>query len=165
MRIGLDAREAFRRQPRGIGLYVRHLMREFAEIAANHEFLLYHRLPHDPRDLTVPSNMRAVHTDLPGDRFHAWERIQMPWRIRHDGLSVYHGTYNTLPPRWMNSSIKRYLSLSGSTHNLDPTISTDWEGATSVSPLASSTPSVSCNWDPVSASYALMAAKGLVVMW
>jgi glycosyltransferase involved in cell wall biosynthesis len=98
MRIGLDAREAFRPEPRGIGLYVRHLMREFAAIGAEHEFLLYHQLP--AGHLQVPPNMRAVHTDIPGGRVHAWERLQMPWRLRRDGLDVYHGTYNTLPPRW-----------------------------------------------------------------
>jgi hypothetical protein len=37
---------------------------------------------------------------MPGGRFHLWERLQMPWRIRRDRLDVYHGTYNTLPPRW-----------------------------------------------------------------
>ena len=44
MRIGIDAREGFRPQPRGIGLYVRHLAREFARLAPDDEFLLYHQL-------------------------------------------------------------------------------------------------------------------------
>ena len=44
MRIGIDAREAFRPEPRGIGLYVRHLMREFAVLAGDEQFLLYHQL-------------------------------------------------------------------------------------------------------------------------
>ena len=44
--------------------------------------------------------MRAVHGDLPGGRWHTWERLQMPWRMRRDRVAVYHGTYNTLPPRW-----------------------------------------------------------------
>ncbi len=99
MRIGLDAREAFRSEPRGIGLYVRHLMREFAALAPADEFLLYHQLT-PPPGFAVPPNMRAVHTDLPGGRFHTWERVQMPWRVRRDRLAVYHGTYNTLPLRW-----------------------------------------------------------------
>ncbi len=98
MRIGIDAREAFRPEPRGIGLYVRHLMREFASLAAGDQFLLYHQRP--AGGVPVPANMRTVHTDVPGGRFHAWERLQMPWRLRRDRLDVYHGTYNTLPPRW-----------------------------------------------------------------
>lgn len=100
MRIGIDAREAFRPEPRGIGLYVRHLMREFAALAHDEQFLLYHQLTLPAGGLTIPANMRAVHTDLPGGRWHTWERLQMPWRLRRDRLDVYHGTYNTLPPRW-----------------------------------------------------------------
>lgn len=99
MRIGLDSREAFRPEPRGIGLYTRHLIREFADLCPENEFLLYHQVPR-PEDLTVPQNMRAVLTDMPGGRFHFWERLQMPWRMRKDRVDVYHGTYNTLPPRW-----------------------------------------------------------------
>jgi glycosyltransferase involved in cell wall biosynthesis len=100
MRIGIDAREAFRPEPRGIGLYVRHLMREFAVQAAGARFLLYHQLTLPPGAIAIPANMTAVHTDLPGGRWHSWERLQMPWRLRRDRLDVYHGTYNTLPPRW-----------------------------------------------------------------
>ena len=100
LRIGLDAREAFRPEPRGIGLYVRHLVREFTTLAAEHEFVLYHQLQLPPGAFPIPANMRARHTDMRGGRFHTWERLQMPWRLRRDGLDVYHGTYNTLPPRW-----------------------------------------------------------------
>jgi glycosyltransferase involved in cell wall biosynthesis len=100
MRIGLDAREAFRPEPRGIGLYVRHLMREFGALCPDVEFLLYHQRTLPDGAIDVPANMRAVHTDMPGGRFHAWERLQIPWRMRRDRVDVYHGTYNTLPPRW-----------------------------------------------------------------
>jgi glycosyltransferase involved in cell wall biosynthesis len=103
MRIGIDAREGFRPHPRGIGLYVRHLAREFATLAPDDEFRLYHQLvlPDDAENpFVLGANQRAVHTDMPGGRYHFWERLQMPWRMRRDGLDVYHGTYNTLPPRW-----------------------------------------------------------------
>lgn len=99
MRIGLDAREAFRAQPRGIGLYVRHLLREFAKAAPNHEYLLYHQLPQG-ESFEQPPLARSQRIDPPGDRFHSWERVGVPLRMARDGLSVYHGTYNTLPPRW-----------------------------------------------------------------
>ncbi|MGE3175390.1 MAG: glycosyltransferase family 4 protein [Planctomycetota bacterium] len=105
MRIGFDAREGFRPEPRGIGLYVRHLMREFDAARPDAldprlEFLLYHQLPRPAHGLDVPANMRPVQCDLPGGRVHSWERVQIPWRIRCDKVDVYHGTYNTLPPRW-----------------------------------------------------------------
>jgi alpha-1,3-rhamnosyl/mannosyltransferase len=100
MRIGFDAREGFRSEPRGIGLYVRHLVREFGALCPEVEFLLYHQLPRPANGIDIPPNMRAVRTDLPGGRLHLWERLQVPWRIRRDAVDVYHGTYNTLPPRW-----------------------------------------------------------------
>ncbi|GAB4158647.1 MAG: glycosyltransferase family 1 protein [Planctomycetota bacterium] len=100
MRIGLDAREAWREEPRGIGLYVRHLIREFGQGAADREFLLYHRSAATPGGLDLPPNMRPVRADMPGDRWHTWERVLMPWRMRRDRLDVYHGTYNTIPPSW-----------------------------------------------------------------
>jgi glycosyltransferase involved in cell wall biosynthesis len=98
--IGLDAREAFRQNPRGIGLYARHLMRELGALCPEHRFLLYHERPTPPDLPPVPANMRPVRAEVRGSRWHAWERALMPWRLRRDGLSVYHGTYNTLPPRW-----------------------------------------------------------------
>ena len=98
VRVGLDAREGFRQNPRGIGLYVRHMIREFSALCPDVEFLLYHEREAPPDLPSVPQNMRPVQVTLPGSRFHSWERISMPWRIRRDGLSVYHGTYNTLPP-------------------------------------------------------------------
>ena len=99
MRVGLDAREAFRQQPRGIGLYVRHLLREFAQAAPQHEYLLYHQLAQG-ETFEQPPRTRSVRIDPPGDRFHSWERVGVPLRSARDALSVYHGTYNTLPPRW-----------------------------------------------------------------
>jgi glycosyltransferase involved in cell wall biosynthesis len=100
LRVGLDAREAFRTEPRGIGLYVRHLMREFAGLCPENEFLLYHERPYETSMMEIPANMRAVRSDRPGGRWFLWERMQMPWRMRRDRVQVYHGTYNTLPPRW-----------------------------------------------------------------
>jgi glycosyltransferase involved in cell wall biosynthesis len=98
--IGLDAREACRQEPRGIGLYVRHLVREFGALARDARFLLYHQRPLEAGMFEVPTNMRPVRCDPPGDRFQVWERACMPWRMRRDRISVYHGTYNSLPPRW-----------------------------------------------------------------
>jgi glycosyltransferase involved in cell wall biosynthesis len=99
MRVGIDAREAFRSEPRGIGSYVQGVLRELPAVAPGDEFLLYHQLPR-PAALTLGPNLRPVRADMPGGRFHLWERVQMPWRIRRDRLDVYHGTFNTLPPRW-----------------------------------------------------------------
>jgi glycosyltransferase involved in cell wall biosynthesis len=100
MRFGLDAREAFRYQPRGIGLYVRHLMREFGALAPADEFWLYHEREAPPDLPPLERNLRARRATIRGGRLHLWERLLLPWRLRADRLAVYHGTYNTLPPRW-----------------------------------------------------------------
>lgn len=97
--VGLDAREAFRFQPRGIGLYGRHLIREFGALCPEVRFKLYHERER-PADLgDLPPNMTPVRASIRGHRWHLWERALMPWRLQRDGLDVYHGTYNTLPPR------------------------------------------------------------------
>jgi glycosyltransferase involved in cell wall biosynthesis len=98
--VGFDAREAFRENPRGIGLYCRHLLREFGELAPEARFLAYHERP-TPRDLpTLGPNIEPRLCTMRGDRWHAWERLRMPWQIARDRVDLYHGTYNTLPPRW-----------------------------------------------------------------
>lgn len=99
MVVGLDAREAFRFQPRGIGLYARHLIREFGTLCPEVRFKLYHERER-PADLPpIPPNMAPVQATIRGSRLHLWERALMPWRVARDGLDVYHGTFNTLPPR------------------------------------------------------------------
>ncbi len=111
MRIGVDAREAWRPEPRGIGLYVRHLMREFATQAPDHEFLLYHQLTPPEGGPAIPANMRAVHTDLPGGRWHTWERLQMPWRLRRDRLDEW--SRRDICTRFGADPAKVRLSLNG----------------------------------------------------
>ena len=61
MRVGIDAREAFRPEPRGIGLYTRHLLREFAALGTTgaDEYLLYHQLPMPACGLPMPAIFEA----------------------------------------------------------------------------------------------------------
>lgn len=100
IRVGLDAREGFRENPRGIGLYCRHLMREFGEIGSGIEVLAYHERPIPPDLPELASNIHPKRTEMKGSRFHLWEKLRMPLQMRWDRVDVYHGTYNTLPPRW-----------------------------------------------------------------
>ncbi|MDP6424972.1 MAG: glycosyltransferase family 1 protein [Planctomycetota bacterium] len=97
--IGFDAREAFRKNPRGIGLYCRHLLREFGAIEHDFRFLAYHERPAPSGMPELPRSAHAKQVTMKGDRFYLWERIRMPWELRRDRVDVYHGTYNTLPPR------------------------------------------------------------------
>jgi glycosyltransferase involved in cell wall biosynthesis len=101
--VGLDAREAFRQDPRGIGLYCRHLIREYGQIGGDFRILAYHERP-TPSDLPpLPPCTTARQATMRGGRFHLWERLRMPWQIGTDRLDVYHGTYNTLPPRLLGA--------------------------------------------------------------
>ncbi len=100
-RISLDAREGFRENPRGIGLYVRHLMREFGALAPQMELLLYHERER-PQDLQeIPRGQRPLRFDLPGYRYMSWERLGLPWRLLRDRVALHHGTFNSLPPRML----------------------------------------------------------------
>jgi len=101
IRVGLDAREGFRENPRGIGLYCRHLMREFGEMAGQLDVLAYHERPIPPDLPDLAPNIHPRRTEMKGSRFHLWERLRMPLQMRWDKVDVYHGTYNTLPPRWL----------------------------------------------------------------
>ena len=99
LRVGLDAREAFRQDPRGIGLYCRHLIREYGELGGDFRFLAYHERPAPPDLPPLPASVTPCQTTIRGGRLNLWERLRMPWQMGRDRLHVYHGTYNTLPPR------------------------------------------------------------------
>lgn len=102
--IGMDARETLRDKPRGIGLYGRHLLREFKDLCPEVSFRLYHErnLPGNRTgwDEFLSDRCTPVQASLPGHRFHTWERLALPLRLRRDRVQLYHGTYNTIPPRW-----------------------------------------------------------------
>ncbi len=101
LRIGLDAREAFRDTPRGVGLYCRHLLRELGAMHGELHVIAYHERP-VPGDLPpLAANIEPRRATMRGSRWHLWERARMPAQMRLDRIAVYHGTYNTLPPRWV----------------------------------------------------------------
>ncbi|MCC6671966.1 MAG: glycosyltransferase family 4 protein [Planctomycetes bacterium] len=100
MRVGLDAREAFRENPRGIGLYARHLLREFAGLAPELRILAYHERPAPPDLPPLGPAQTPRRVTMRGARLHLWERLALPLALHRDRPHVYHGTYNTLPPRW-----------------------------------------------------------------
>lgn len=92
MRIGVDARYAYRRQRRGIGEYIRNLLIALESASQTDEFYLY--VDADVFDDAL----------LPSDRFHlrrlavrnplAFEELYLPPAARRDGLDVLHLTSN-----------------------------------------------------------------------
>ena len=99
LHIGMDFREGFRENPRGIGLYCRHLMREYAAIEPEMDIELYHERNRPPDMPEIPAFMRPNLLQIKGARFQTWERLGLPLRLASDGVRLYHGTFNTLPPK------------------------------------------------------------------
>ena len=122
LHVGLDAREGFRPNPRGIGLYCRHLMREFGAMGPELEVVAYHERPTPPDLPALAANIVPRRCEMRGSRFHLWERVRMPLQMRMDRVDVYHGTYNTLPPRWSR------LCAPAMVVSLHDVVVTWWEG-------------------------------------
>jgi glycosyltransferase involved in cell wall biosynthesis len=98
MRIAVDAREAYRKDPRGIGKSLIEQYRCVARLRPHWQFLMYHQLParRDPF-LGVP-NVEARQIDMPGaDRFNLWEQLRLPFAAWTARASVLHCPANTGP--------------------------------------------------------------------
>ena len=98
-KIGIDIREAVRAHPRGIGVYQGHVVEALGQQDAPYDYVLYHERPRESQWPEIPANARTSRLEMKGSRFHLWERFGLPVRLLGDGIKVYHGTFNTLPPR------------------------------------------------------------------
>ncbi len=97
MRVGIDARYAFRRQRRGIGEYVTALLQHLPGVAAASDtFLLYVDGPAEADTLVLPDGrfqLRRLATANP----LLWEEIALPRAAGRDGLDLLHMTSNYGP--------------------------------------------------------------------
>lgn len=95
MRIGIDARYAFRRQRRGIGEYVAALLTRYPAIAASDdEFVLYV----DAQATSFPlDDARFRVRRLGASNPLLWEEVSLPWAARSDRLDLLHLTSNYGP--------------------------------------------------------------------
>ncbi len=97
MRVGLDARDALRRES-GISTLTTFLCRALAEIESDDEFWLYL----DSYDGQGPSNPGLVsgqsfHTSvLPGSG-QMWKQVRLPLALRRDKIDVFHSMTSTIP--------------------------------------------------------------------
>ncbi|MFA5867383.1 MAG: glycosyltransferase family 1 protein [Actinomycetota bacterium] len=97
MRIGLDARDALRRES-GISTLTMFLCRALAEIESGDDFFQYL----DVFEGDGPSNPGLVtgggfHTRvLPGSR-QVWKQIRLPAALRRDRIDVFHSMTSTIP--------------------------------------------------------------------
>jgi glycosyltransferase involved in cell wall biosynthesis len=97
-------------------------MREFGELVPEMQVLAYHERSVPPDLPKLAPNIQPRHVEMRGSRFHLWEKLRMPLEIRRDRIDVYHGTYNTLPPRWFRW---RSPAMVVSLHDV---VVTWWEG-------------------------------------
>ena len=97
VRLGIDARYAFRQSRRGIGEYVAELLRHLpACAAADDEFLLYLDGPADPGALVLPDGRFRLRQLGAGNPL-LWEEVALPVAAAQDGLDLLHLTANYGP--------------------------------------------------------------------
>ncbi len=96
MRIGMDARYAFRSQRRGIGQYVAEILSGLARLDTDDTFVLYVDAQADIGSLTLPENrfrLRRLAVRNP----MVFEEIALPLAARRDRLDLLHLTSNYGP--------------------------------------------------------------------
>lgn len=89
--IALDARKYF---DFGIGTYIRHLIREYADMQSIRDFLLYLG-PEDAKTLVVPSEWKTC--IVPYGKYSLSEMFLLGRKVRASNISVYHSPHYTLP--------------------------------------------------------------------
>lgn len=105
MRIGIDARLLKIR--RGIGNYVRSLLREYALSDTAHTFFLY--LDDRVALADVPDDPRFITRLIAQTNYAVWEQLIFPKVSRLDHLDVIHFPGNTAP--WLPTHIPSVLTL------------------------------------------------------
>ena len=95
MRIGLEV-SPLAINSSGIPNYILRLLHGFASIDKENQYFLYTNRP-IPFDLGLPDNFRTVILKRPLPRFQMWFQIELPHRLKKDGIDVFHGLFSRLP--------------------------------------------------------------------
>ena len=93
MKIGIDARYAFRPQRRGIGEYVANLLTQLALIKRTHEYHLYIDRRSEPAAIQLPSDRFHIHM-VDADNPLFFEQLALPKAAARDGVDILHFTAN-----------------------------------------------------------------------
>ena len=93
--LGVDGRDIFATQPRGIGQALTELYRHLLPLIPDWNVTLYTN-----RNGTVefPAPAHTKKMDIRGDRFDAWERIRLPLAALTSRLDLLHCPSQTAPP-------------------------------------------------------------------
>lgn len=97
MRIALDARTIFRPQRRGTGKNLIDLYRQVARLRPDWRIMAYHRQTESVEMLLPSPQVQPRRIEMPGDRFHAWERVRLPWAALADRVQLLHCPANSAP--------------------------------------------------------------------
>ena len=80
----------------GIPNYILRLLHGFAVIDRENQYFLYTNKP-IPFDMGLPDNFSTVILKKPLPRFQLWFQIELPHRLKKDGIDVFHGLFSRLP--------------------------------------------------------------------
>ncbi|MBL8276165.1 MAG: glycosyltransferase family 4 protein [Pelomonas sp.] len=96
LQIGIIARTLNVPHLRGTGRYVQELLRN-TQPGDDVRWTAYGHDPGQAFKVPQPLQGRAEVFDFRGDRFHLWEQLGLPMRLRGSGVQLLHGAENTLP--------------------------------------------------------------------
>jgi len=96
MQIGIIARTLNVPHLRGTGRYVQELLRN-TRPDDGVGWTAYGHDPSQPFKVPQPLQGRTEVFDFRGDRFHLWEQLGLPLKLRGSGVQLLHGAENTLP--------------------------------------------------------------------
>ncbi len=111
MRIGLEI-SPLAINSTGIPNYILRLLRGFAGVGGDHEFLMYTNRP-IPFPMDLPDNFRTILVNRPVPRFQLWFQLALPGRLKKDGVDIFHGLFSRLPLRLPVPGVITAHDLSG----------------------------------------------------
>lgn len=117
MKIGIDARQLITDTPAGVSTYLRNILRAFATLDRENEFVLYAH--HDINDEHL-LNERFRKRIVPGKVGTLWLRNQMPGVLVEDDVDVFWGPEHVVPKR--NGRTRSVLTV----HDLGLVINRRW---------------------------------------
>jgi glycosyltransferase involved in cell wall biosynthesis len=101
MRIGIDAR-IFGSQYTGIGRYVQELVEQMADLASQHEFVLFMNEPQF-HEYEAPKNVKKVLVNA--HHYSLKEQWSFFWKLRKAKLDLMHFTHFNAPILYKNPSV------------------------------------------------------------
>jgi len=94
IRLGIDSRDVFAPEPRGVGKALSELIRHLIPLISDWTLHLY---TNRSANIEFPAPTRIKKIDIRGDRFNAWEQIRLPVAALTSRLDLLHCPSQTAP--------------------------------------------------------------------